>query len=133
MCQEGVCSPVNLSYWAAPVGPVLKPHGSLRICGNFKATLNFAWDIEQYLLLKVEDIFASLKGGYWFSTLDLREAYWHVLLEEESKQEAVMNTPKGLFDYNRSPYRIFSAPALFQKMEAALRSIPGTQVSWVMC
>lgn len=40
-CQEGILSPVSNRDWAALVGPVLKPDGSLRICRDHKVTLNF--------------------------------------------------------------------------------------------
>ncbi|XP_037507733.1 uncharacterized protein K02A2.6-like [Rhipicephalus sanguineus] len=87
-----------------------------------------ACEVDQYPLPKVEDMFANLKDGYWFTKLDLREAYCHVPLDE-SKKAAVLNTHKGLFSYNRLPYGIASAPAIFQrKMEAVLKDIPGTQV-----
>lgn len=113
MCQKGILSSVSHSDWATPVFPVHKPNGSLRICGFFKVTLNLACDIEQCPLPKVEDIFASLEGDYWFSELNLQEAYCNVLLDEESKQVAVLNAHKT-FSFNRLPYRITSAPALFQ-------------------
>lgn len=75
------------------------------------------------------DIFASLKDGYWFSKLDLREAYCHIPLDDQAKQVAVLNTHKGLFAYNRLPYGIASAPAIFQrKMKELLKNVPGTQV-----
>lgn len=129
MCKEEILSLVFHSEWATPVVPVTKANGGLRICGDFKVTLNMACDIEQYPLPKVEDIFAPLKDGHWFSKLDLREAYCHVALDEKSRQAAVLNTHKGLFCYNRLPYSIASAPAIFQrKMEALLKDILGTQV-----
>lgn len=129
LCSSGILSPVPHADWATPVVPVTKKDGGIRICGDFKVTLNTACDLEQYPLPRIEDMFASLKGGYWFSKLDLREAYCHVALDEESRNACVINTHKGLYCYNRLPYGIASAPALFQrKMENILQGIPGTQV-----
>ena len=70
-------------------------------------------------------MFASLVGGKYFTKLDLSQAYLQVCLDEQSKSLVVVNTPKGLFHYNRLPYGISSAPAIFQRlMESVLRGIP---------
>lgn len=78
----------------------------------------------------MEDIFASLKDGYRFSNVILRDAYFHVPEDKQSKQVAVLNTNKGLFSYTHLRYRIASVSPLFQrKMEVVLLDISGTQVS----
>ena len=40
--EEGVVRPVDYSVWAALIGPVLKSTGAVRICGNYKVTINQA-------------------------------------------------------------------------------------------
>ena len=50
---------------------VPKQGGHLRLCGDYKVTVNLSLDVEQYPLPKPEDIFASLSGGKKFTTLDL--------------------------------------------------------------
>ena len=40
-----------MSDWAAPIIPVLKPDGSIRICGNYKVTVNKAAKQDMYPLL----------------------------------------------------------------------------------
>ena len=47
--------------------------------------------------------------------LDLRHAYSQLPLDEKSKEYVTINTHKGLFRYNRLPYSISSAPAIFQR------------------
>lgn len=102
--------------------------GCNRLCGDFKLTLNKACPTEQYPLPLIEDIFASLNGGDLFSTLDLREAYSQIPLDEESKKLTVINTHKGLYFYNRLPFGVASAPPIFQRrMETLLQGISGFQ------
>ncbi|XP_037505880.1 uncharacterized protein LOC119382240 [Rhipicephalus sanguineus] len=124
----GILSPVKHSNWATPIVPVLKKDGTVRICGDFKATLNQACETEQYPLPVIQDMFASLGGGEVFSTLDLKDAYNQVPLDEGARKLCVINTHLGLFCYNRLPFGISSAPAIFQrKMDTMLAGLPGVQ------
>ena len=53
-------------------------------------------------------------------------AYLQIELDDESKQFLVINTHKGLYCFNRLPYGVASAPALFQKvMDQVLQGLPG--------
>ena len=38
--SEGIIEPVEHSEWAAPIVPVVKEDGSLRICGDYKLAVN---------------------------------------------------------------------------------------------
>ena len=111
----GIISPVQLSRWAAPIVPVVKQDGSVRICGDFKVTINQVSQVESYPLPRVEEPFATLSGGKQFSKLDLAQAYLQLPLAEDSKEFVTVNTSKGLFQYNRLPFGVSSAPAIFQR------------------
>lgn len=127
--QEGIIEAVKFSEWAAPVVPVQKPDGSVRLCGDYKLTINQASRLEQYPMPLVEDLFAILAGGEKFTKLDLKHAYLQVPLDENSKKYTTINTHRGLFQYNRLPFGISSAPAIFQRiMESLIQGIPGVAV-----
>lgn len=124
--REGVIERTSYSDWAAPVVVVPKPDGNLRLCGDFKVTVNSALDIDQYPLPKPADIFATLSGGQRFTTLDLTHAYNQLLLDEESRKFVTVNTHKGLYRYTRLPFGIASAPAIFQRtMDEILQGLEG--------
>ena len=58
--------------------PVLTADGkSLKICGNFKVSVNKAWKLDHYTIPKVEDLFATLSysfvGSLDYLTLLIRE------------------------------------------------------------
>ena len=111
----GIITPVKSSDWAAPIVPVTKPDGSVRICGDYKLTINQAAHVESYPLPKIEDLLSPLAGGVAFTKLDLAQAYLQLPLSDSSKQYVTINTHKGLFEFNRVPFGITSAPAIFQR------------------
>ena len=127
--QQGIIEPVQFSDWAAPIVPVLKKDGSVRICGDYKLTVNRAAKLDTYPLPRIDDLFASLSGGKRFTKLDLAHAYQQVPLDDESKELVTINTQKGLFRYNRLPFGVASAPSIFQRtMENLLHGIPHVSV-----
>ena len=130
LVQEGTVEPVEFSEWASPIVPVLKKDKlSVRICGDFKQTVNPVARLDRYPIPKVEDLFSSLGGGKVFSKIDLSQAYQQVPLEENSCKIVVINTQKGLFRYTRLPFGISSAPGIFQRvMENLLQGLTGVIV-----
>ena len=127
--KRGIISPVKHSKWAAPIVPIVKKNGTLRICGDYKVTVNLASAAEFYPLPRVEELFADLSGGVLFTKLDLAEAYLQLPLDDQSKEYLTINTHKGLFQFNRLPFGITSAPAIFQRtMETLLRGLKGVSV-----
>ena len=125
LCKADVIEPVQFSDWAAPIVPVLKGDGSIRICGDYKQTVNQVATPDKYPLPRVDDLLASLAGGETFTKLDLAHAYQQLLLDDESSKLATVNTHRGLFRYKRLPFGISAAPVIFQRtMESLLQGIP---------
>ena len=123
--KEGIITPVTWSNWATPIVVVPKPDGSVRLCGDFKVTLNPALNVDQYPLPRVEDIFAALGGSSIFSKIDLHLAYLQMEMDETSKELLTINTQKGLYRFNRLAFGIASAPAIWQRaIEQVLQGIP---------
>ena len=126
--EAGVLSKVDWSEWASPIVPVVKRNGAVRICGDFKVSINPQIQVDQYPLPRVEDVFATLSGGKKFSKLDLRQAYLQMPVEEKSKEYLTVNTHKGLYRYNRLAFGVASAPAVWQRtMDQVLAGIPKVQ------
>ncbi|BHF78236.1 hypothetical protein SprV_0602134800 [Sparganum proliferum] len=102
--KADIIEPVQYSEWAAPIVPVLKSDGSVRMCGDYKLTINSATKLNPYPLPRIEDLYASLAGGHQFTTLDLKHAYNQVVLHTESRDATTINTYRGLFRYKRLPF-----------------------------
>ena len=122
---EGVIRPVEFADWAAPIVPVLKSNGDIRICGDYKLTVNAASKVDKYPIPNIKDLYAKLSGGKYYSKLDLSHAYQQVPLDEESQRLTTITTSKGLFAYTRLCYGVSSAPGIFQRiMEQVLQGMP---------
>ena len=74
--------PGGVSEWATPAVPLLKKAGALRLCGDFKVTVNPA---EKYPLPLIDDLISGLAGGHKFSKIDLCQAYLQMHVDQESQ------------------------------------------------
>ena len=125
--EAGIIQKVAHSLWAAPVVPVPKGDGQIRLCGDYKVTINPELEIDQYPLPKPEELFARLAGGKRFTKIDLTHAYQQMILEESSRKFVTLNTHRGLYQLTRLPFGVASAPALFQRvMDTVLQGIDKT-------
>ena len=70
--NEEIFEPIVHSDWAAPIVSVINPDNSIRICGDYKQTINQAFVCDKYLIPGTEDLFASLGGSEKFTKLDLK-------------------------------------------------------------
>ena len=73
--NSGILKKVEYSEWGTPLVSAPKPNGGLRICGDYSVTVNPHVKPVFYSLPLIEDLFASLNGGEYFSKLDLSDAY----------------------------------------------------------
>ena len=127
--SQGVWKKVTYSKWAAPIVVVLKdakdPSGSIRICGDYKITVNSVAPLDNYPIPNTSEQLATLAGGHRFSKIDLSQAYQQVELDEPSKELLTVNTHRGLYRPDRLQFGVHSATGMFQReMERILGNIP---------
>ena len=72
--------------WAAPIVPVPKKDGRIRICGDYKVSVNQSLIVDQHPLPNPEELFTTLTGGQQFSKLDLSQAYQQIILDDDSRK-----------------------------------------------
>ncbi|XP_063915720.1 uncharacterized protein K02A2.6-like [Zophobas morio] len=129
LVEEGVLIKVNTSDWATPIVPILKSNNTVRICGDFKVTLNPHLIVDDHPLPTTDELFATMAGGKKFTKIDLKQAYLQLELRPEDQHLLTINTHKGLFQCTRLLFGIASAPAIWQReMENILNGIPGVSV-----
>ncbi|RVE41173.1 hypothetical protein evm_014177 [Chilo suppressalis] len=126
LARDGVLVKVDYSEFATPIVPVVKPNGKIRICGDYKLTLNQNLLVDEHPLPTSEELFNGLAGGDKFTKIDLRNAYLNWKVREEDQHLLTLNTHKGLYKCTRLVFGLNCAPAKWQrKIESILREIPG--------
>ena len=125
----GIITPVKHSKWAAPVVPVLKQNGTIRLCGDYRVAINQASKVDTYPLPRMEELFAAMSNGNVFTKLDMSQAYSQLPLDDKSKELVTINTHRDLFQYNRLPFGVSSTPAVFQRcMESLFQGFKGVAI-----
>ncbi|XP_055527484.1 uncharacterized protein K02A2.6-like [Wyeomyia smithii] len=129
MVNSGILTKVNHSAWATPVVPVIKSFGRVRLCGDYKVTVNKHLNIDEHPLPIIDELFANMAGGQKFSKLDLAQAYLQMEVRPEDREILTLNTHLGLYQPSRLMYGVASALAIFQReITQVLGNIPGVSV-----
>lgn len=129
LVEDKILIPVNHSEWSTPIVPVLKADGQIRLCGDFKTTLNKHMLVDEYPLPTTDELFAVLNGGDKFSRIDLKKAYLQWEVREEDQSKLTLATHKGLFKCTRLLFGLSCAPTKWQrKIENILAGIEGVGV-----
>lgn len=81
--QAGVLTKIENSEWATPIVPVLKANDTIRVCSDYKSTINPKLIIDEHPLPTTNELFAKLAGGTKFSKIDLHQAYLQLEIHPE--------------------------------------------------
>ena len=128
MLKEGVIEPVDEAQWSAPMVPVRKKNGKLRICVDYRY-LNTVLEKEPFQIPSLEELLSKLAGAKVFSLIDAKSGYHQIQIHKESRKFLSFSSPFGTFTYTRMPFGIASGPEIFQKvMHYLLRDCGGTLV-----
>ena len=94
--------------WVSNLVVVEKKDGSLRLCLDPK-DLNRAIKREHYTIPTLQEIVTEFAGNTVFSTLDSKDGYWQIQLDEESSRLCTFSTPYGRCRFTWMPFGIKSA------------------------
>ncbi|XP_050359888.1 uncharacterized protein LOC126779795 [Nymphalis io] len=70
--REGYTYRVDHSEYGTPIVPVVKECGEIRICGDYKITINPKLKRDYYPLPRIEELFAALSGALGGAVIGLR-------------------------------------------------------------
>lgn len=108
MLSLGVIEP-SQSAWSSPMRLVLKPN-KVRLCLDARR-VNAVTKKDAYPLPSIEGIFSRLPKAHLISKLDLKDAYWQIALDEESKALTAFTIPgRPLYQFVVMPFGLCNAP-----------------------
>ena len=106
----------SMSKWASPP--------KRRLCVDFRKVNELQQEVTTagktkgqisiHPLLKIDEMYAKLKGAKVFSTIDLRSGYHHIALGKSSRAKTTFVTPFGKYEFLMVPFGLAQAPAYFQ-------------------
>ena len=73
LVDAGIVEPVQHSEWAASIVSILKADGSIRVCWDYKRTVNQVVKPDSYPLPRINDLLARLGGARVFSKLHMSQ------------------------------------------------------------
>lgn len=114
MLSLGVVEKTN-SPWNSPVCLVRKP-GKNRLCLDSRK-VNSLTVKDAYPLPHIEGLLSRLEDTHVISSIDLKDAFWQVPLEESSRPKTAFTIPgMGHFQFTRMPFGLCNAPQTLSKL-----------------
>ncbi|GFT27591.1 hypothetical protein TNCV_4559421 [Trichonephila clavipes] len=111
--NEGIIRPSSSEY-ASPIVMVKKKEGSSRMCIDYRK-LNQKLVKDKFSLPIIEDVLDTLQEAKEYSTLDLRNGFFHVDVDEDCRKYTSFIVPKGQFEFNKVLFGLSTSPGVFQR------------------
>lgn len=126
MESNGIIEPVNEApTWISGMVAVPKGKDGFRLVVNMRGP-NKAILRAFHQLPTLDEIRIKLAGAAWFSKLDLKNAFHHLILDEDSRKMTTFQTETGMKRFTRLVFGVNCAPEMFQRMmERKLEGIEG--------
>ena len=120
----------STSMYNSPVLLVPKKDGSYRLVVDYRG-LNSITQNETYPLPNLTDVFDSLKGNIYFSSLDLRSGYFQCGIQQCDREKTAFSTPTGKFQFKRIAQGLSGAPCTFARLMSLIMARKQMKSAWV--
>ena len=111
--EEGIIEPSE-SEFCSPIVLVKKKDSTYRLCVDYRK-INKVIVKDHFPLPLIEDQLDRLQGAMIFSTIDLRNGFFHVNVNSDSRKFTSFITHNGQFQFLKVPFGLTNSPAVFQR------------------
>ncbi|XP_073948349.1 uncharacterized protein [Choristoneura fumiferana] len=118
-CLEDGVVRVSYSEYASPLVLVKKKDGSTRICVDYRQ-INKKMVKDEYPLPVIGDHIDKLAKGRVFSTIDLKNGYFHLTVHEDSVKYTAFVTHNGQYEFLKAPFGLSVCPKVFTRFINAI-------------
>ena len=119
MLKDGIIEevqPGSNNDWSSALHLANKPGGGVRPCLDFRI-LNTKTITDSHPLPLLKDFTKKIHGSVMFSKVDLRSAFFNILIWPAHKHKTLTLSPwGGSFAFNRLPFGLSSGPSSWQKV-----------------
>ncbi|GFU61566.1 hypothetical protein TNCV_844261 [Trichonephila clavipes] len=98
---------------------VKKKDGSSRMCIDYRK-LNQKLVKDKFPLPIIENVLDTLQKAKVYSTLDLRNGFFHVDVDEDCRKYTSFIVPDGQFEFNKVPFGLSTSPGVFQRYVSSI-------------
>ena len=106
----------STSAYCSPIVLVKKKNNTWRMCIDFRR-INEHSIRDAYPMPQINSILSRLQEAQYVSAIDLKNGYWQVPINVESRQYTAFVVPgRGLYQWRVMPFGLHSAPATFQRL-----------------
>ena len=110
--EKELLTPCHSPY-SAPAILVPKKNGKLRLVNDYRQlneqTIKSTWPIPS-----IEEIFDTLEGSAYFTSIDKSAGFYQVPMQESSQDYTAFSTPFGSIKWLRMPMGLTGSPPIFQ-------------------
>ena len=104
------------SPWRAQVLVVQRENKKKRMVVDYSQTINKFTELDAYPLPKMESIINNISQDKYYSSIDLRSAYYQVPLKEEERHYTAFEAGGKLYQYKRLPFGVTNGVSVFQRI-----------------
>ena len=102
------------SQWAAPVVPVRKKDGQLRMCIDYRK-LNSVTKTERFPMPNLSESIYSAHNTNFFTKLDLIKGYYQIPLDKNSREYTAFSTHHSHYQFKTLSFGLKNSGIAFQK------------------
>jgi len=113
LLSENIIRPSNSPY-SSPIVLVKKKNNCYRLCVDYRE-LNKITVKDNFPAPLIDDQLDRLKGKKIFTSLDLKNGFHHVRMNETSIPYTSFVTPIGQYEYLRMPFGLSNSPRVFNR------------------